>query len=117
MGVSGGRTNQGNIEGENIRTTVQSEKKAPHMGPFFCPLPARFIDVETCHTATAKLNSLFIASSLFLGFKFFGRMPSVWHLRYGFGFAGVPCNAFCIASISAPKVRQSPLFNASKARR
>src|SRR3970282_468858 len=35
MGVSGGRTNQGNIEGENIRTTVRSEKKAPHMGPFF----------------------------------------------------------------------------------
>lgn len=36
---------------------------------------------------------------------------------YEGGFAGTACNAFCIASISVPKVRQSPLFSASNARR
>src|SRR6185503_624327 len=36
---------------------------------------------------------------------------------YEGGFPGAPWSDFCMASISAPKVRQSPLLSASNARR
>src|SRR5437667_7622716 len=72
-----------------------------------------FIDTSNRKIASPHENYIKITRSITEG----QLSPLAVSRFYGGGFAGALCNAFCIASISVPKVRQSPLFSASNARR